>query len=204
MLDGENVGESTLLIGDLLAVHRLIGIELDGIPVILEIAVLPNVVADGLGADLLGLGNAGALELAVGVVAAEADVDLIALRDDDVLHLAASVVADKVDVGILREQHIGHLEDRRDFLGCGNAELLLQFLNVLHGLGDVAPGVADGEKLVVNNRLLGGLAVRVQGKCDFAVQDNILLNIFCYSTFLMKGNAKIRRGKARGGGRDKR
>ena len=204
MLDGENVGESTLLIGDLLAVHRLIGIELDGIPVILEIAVLPNVVADGLGADLLGLGNAGALELAVGVVAAEADVDLIALRDDDVLHLAASVVADKVDVGILREQHIRHLEDRRDFLGCGNAELLLQFLNVLHGLGDVASGLADGEKLVVNNRLLGGLAVSVQGKCDFAVQDNILLNIFCYSTFLMKGNAKIRRGKARGGGRDKR
>lgn len=144
------------------------------------------------------------LELAVGVVAAEADVDLIALRDDDVLHLAASVVADKVDVGILREQHIGHLEDRRDFLGCGNAELLLQFLNVLHGLGDVASGVADGEKLVVNNRLLGGLAVSVQGKCDFAVQDNILLNIFCYSTFLMKGIAKIRRGKALGGGRDKR
>ena len=178
MLDGENVGESTLLIGDLLAVHRLIGIELDGIPVILEIAVLPNVVADGLGADLLGLGNAGALELAVGVVAAETDVNLIALGDDDVLHLAAGVVADKVDVGILGEQHVGHLEDRGDLLRGGNAKLFLKLLDVFHRLGDVASGVTDGEKLIVHNRHLGGLAVSVQGKGDFAVQDNILLRSF--------------------------
>ena len=87
---------------------------------VFQLLVVPKRGGDGLGAYLLGLGDAGGLQLAVGVVAARADVDFAVLYHDDILHLAAGLGSDHGQVMLLGQDIVPALEDGGDFLGGGH------------------------------------------------------------------------------------
>ena len=115
----------------------------------LEVVVIPHVHADRLGADLLGLENVLSFKLAVGMVAAYPDVNFVPADKDDVFHLAAGAVSDELKVLLLSQKQVRALEDRRDFLRRGHAEVPLKLADVLHGFLHVASGIADRKEMLI-------------------------------------------------------
>ena len=136
------------LVGDLLAAFLDEAAQDELVPVRLDLLEAPGRAADHLGADLLGMGDAVALELAVGMVGADRDPEPVGGADQHRLGLARRVVAQRPGcvsacVSRLRGDAVVQRHLRRRL----HADRL-QLLDVMLQRRDIAAGPAGDHQVV--------------------------------------------------------
>lgn len=123
---GRNIGQRPLLVEHLFARLGHIAAQDQAIPVRLAILEAPRGAADRLLADLLGDGDAVALDLAVSMVGADRDPEPVGRTDQHRLDLARAVVPqhlDRVGLGQQRRRNAMAKRHRRRRLHADRLQL---------------------------------------------------------------------------------
>ena len=163
-----DLAQKAFLVGDLLAAFLDEAAQDQLVPVRLDLLEAPGRAADHLGADLLGLGNAVGLELAVGMVGADGDPQPVGRADQYRLGLAGRVVAHGLDGLGLRQQARGDAIVQRHLRRRLHADRL-QLLDVMLECRDIAAGPAGDYQVIDGVAAAGELDLSHQrtASCEF-------------------------------------